>query len=304
MRVSKKLAGVRDYVIRKTFSIWEKLGFHVYVNRFDSPIPDTRILKENIWLNPSELVGINLNWEKQFELLSIFRTNFKNEYDNFPKDKTPTNHEYYLNNPNFGSIDAEILYCMIRHFKPKRIFEIGSGFSTFLSAQAILKNKQIHNRYDCELVAIDPFPNQVLSAGFPGLSELKAKRVQEIPYSEFQKMEENDILFIDSSHILTIGSDVHYEYLEIIPRLKKGVLVHIHDIYWPHEYEKEWVLKDHTFYNEQYLLQSFLAFNNSFEVLWTGNYMMFKYPDKLEAAFNSYNKEKSWPHSLWMRRTK
>ncbi len=303
MKVSRKLAGIRDFAIRKTFSIWEKLGFHVYANRFDSPIPDTRILKETIWLNLSELVGINLNWEKQFELLTVFRANFKNEYDKFPKNKTLTNHEYYLNNRNFGSIDAEILYCMIRHFKPKRIFEIGSGYSTFLSAQAIQKNKQINPRYNCELVAIEPFPTHVLSAGFPGLSELKAKRVQEIPLSEFQKLEENDILFVDSSHLLTIGSDVHYIYLEIIPRLKKGVLVHFHDIFWPHEYEKEWVLKDHIFWNEQYLLQSFLAFNDSFEVLWTGNYMKFKYPYKLEAAFNSFNQEESWPCSLWMRRT-
>jgi hypothetical protein len=100
---------------------------------------------------------------------------------------------------------------MIRHLRPRRIIEIGSGNSTYLSAQAILKNVEDKNGYECELTAIEPYPNPVLKKGFPGLTRLVQKRIQDIPFSEFEKLGENDILFIDSSHVLKIGSDVQYE---------------------------------------------------------------------------------------------
>jgi len=121
---------------------------------------------------------------------------------------------------------------------------------------------------------------------------------------EFAKLKENDILFIDSSHVLKIGSDVQYEYLDILPRLSKGVIVHVHNIFLPAEYPKEWVLKDYTFWTEQYLLQAFLAFNDSFEVLWAGNYMHLKYPNELEDAFSSYKRDERLIGSFWMRKIK
>ena len=192
----------------------------------------------------------------------------------------------------------------LRHFKPKKLFEIGSGSSTYLSAQAILKNKEEDDAYECELVALEPYPNDVLKVGFPGLSKLIPQEIQHISLTEFKKLKTNDILFIDSSHVLRIGSDVQYEYLEILPRLNKGVIVHVHDIFLPAEYPIGWVLKDYRFWTEQYLLQAFLAFNKSFEVLWAGSYMHLRHPDKLEAAFSSYKREQRWPGSFWIRKIK
>jgi hypothetical protein len=192
---------------------------------------------------------------------------------------------------------------MIRRFKPQKIFEIGGGFSTYLSAQALLKNKEAEN-IESELVTFEPYPSEVLRKGFSNLSRLVTKEIQEIDLSEFRKLKENDILFIDSSHVLKIGSDVQYEYLEILPRLSKGVIVHIHDIFIPSDYPREWVLKGYRFWNEQYLLQCFLAFNDSFEVVWAGSYMHLKHPEKLAAAFQSYNNSVSYPASFWMRKTK
>jgi len=110
----------------------------------------------------------------------------------------------------------------------------------------------------------------------------------------------NDILFIDSSHVLKIGSDVQYEYLEILPRLAPGVLVHLHDIFLPMEYPKNWILTDHYFWNEQYLLQAFLIHNVAMKVLWAGSYMHLQYPAILEQTFSSYNRGKRWPGSFWM----
>lgn len=289
-------------ILKKTFSIWQKLGFHITPNHFYSPVPDTRTLKNDVWDKHSEMSGININTDGQLNLLSTFFIKFKQEYDKFPLGKTAIPYEYYVNNNGFESVDGEILYCMIRYFKPRKILEIGSGNSTYLSAKAVLKNEE--DNCTCELIAIEPYPNDVLKTGLPGLSKLVPQKVQDVPLSVFSELKENDILFIDSSHILKIGSDVYYEYLEILPRLNRGVIVHIHDIFLPAEYKKEWVLKNQQFFNEQYLLQAFLTFNDCFEVFWAGSYMHLIYPDKLEEAFCSYKRNKAWPGSFWIRKVK
>jgi len=297
------LRGIGNIIFKKCFKIWQSLGFHITRNHFYNPIPDTRTLKDELWTKNSELVSVDMNDNKQFELLSIFASKYKSEYEKFPQNKTNLPYEYYISNPFFGSVDAVILYCAVRYFKPKKVFEVGSGISTYLSAKAIRKNKE-ENMHDCELTAIDPYPNDTVRAGFPGLSKLIRKGVREIPLSEFTELKENDILFIDSSHVSKIGSDVQYEFLEILPRLNKGVIVHFHDIFLPAEYSKKWVLGEHIFWNEQYLLQAFLAFNDTFEILWAGNYMHLKYPTKMGETFNMYKTDQRWSLSFWLRKTK
>ncbi len=181
---------------------------------------------------------------------------------------------------------------------------MGSGFSTRVSAQAILKNKEENESYECELTAIEPYPGEILKTGFPGLSKLIIDEVQNISLSEFEKLEENDILFIDSSHVLRIGNDVQYEILEILPRLKKGVIVHFHDIFLPKEYPQEWVLKEIRFWSEQYLLQAFLMFNDSFKILLAGAYMVLLNPDRItEFVGPNFNNSYS-SGSFWMQKVK
>lgn len=290
-------------LFQRSFKVWERIGFHVTRVSWGAPIPDTRTLKEDLWRKQSRLVGIDMNEKSQIDLLSLFSAKFKKEYEKIPKNKTPIPYKYYVKNPIFPIVDADILYCMIRHFKPRRIIEIGSGYSTYLSAEAILKNKEENEKCGCELIAIEPYPNETLRAGFPGLSQLVPKKAEDVPLSEFEKLKKNDVLFIDSSHTLAIGNDVQYEYLEIIPSLNKGVIVHCHDVFLPLEYPRRWVLKEHRFYSEQYLLQTFLAFNNAFEVLWAGTYMCLKHPDKMEAAFSSYTRKEPYiAGSFWIRR--
>ncbi len=304
MKIARIYNAVLRRCLKKSFPFWQKLGFHITPNHYYQPIPDTRTLKDDLWQKQSELAGIDINEEGQINLLSQFSSEFKEEYESFPRIKTSVPYQYYINNGAIESVDGEILYCIIRHFRPRKIFEIGSGNSTYLSAQAISKNKEKDNSYECELVAIEPYPNDLLRDGFPGFSKLIPKKAEDIPLSEFKKLTENDILFIDSSHVLKIGSDVQYEYLEILPRLNKGIIVHLHDIFLPAEYPKEWVLKDYRFWTEQYLLQAFLAFNDSFKVLWAGSYMHLKHPDKLEASFSSYKRDERWPGSFWIRKIK
>lgn len=285
---------------RETFNFWQMLGFHIIPIHFYSPIPDTRTLKKSIWEDTSELLGINMNAEKQKELLSRISDLYRKEYEALPENKIESNVHFYRNNSEFGPVDVELLYGIVRYFKPKRILEIGSGYSTALSAQAILKNKE--EGRDCDLIAIDPYPKKLFEKGFPGLSKLDKREVQDVSLSEFENLKENDILFIDSSHVLKIGSDVQYEYLEILPRLHKGVIIHIHDIFLPAEYPKRWIMQEKTFFNEQYLLQAFLMFNSCFEVIFAGSFMHLYHPELLKKAFSFYIPEKTLPGSFWIRK--
>lgn len=190
---------------------------------------------------------------------------------------------------------------MIRHFKPRRIIEIGSGTSTGVSAMTIQKNHQ-ETGIEASLIAIEQHPEQQLIDGFPGLSELRQIPVQDVPLAEFERLGENDILFIDSSHMLKTGSDVQYEFLEIIPRLRKGVVVHVHDIFFPYDYPRFFPMEWSMFWNEAYLLQAFLAFNPAFEVLWSSSYLHHYHPSALQQAFSRHDPQKAIPSSLWMQR--
>jgi hypothetical protein len=278
----------------------EKMGIHVVPNHFYEPVPDTRNIPEGFWERPSELIGIDLDEVAQLALLEQFRRNYKAEYEQLSNPKSaPLG--FSLPNRSFSSVDAEILYCMIRYFKPDRIMEIGSGNSTLVSAQAILRNSRDTGSV-ASLVAVEPYPNGILEKGFPGLTSLVKVPVQSVPLREFESLRENDILFIDSSHVLKTASDVQYEYLEVVPRVKKGVIVHFHDIFLPFSYPKSWVVNELRFWNEQYVLQALMAFNKSFAVLWAGNYMNHKHPDALQQAFDSYSAQQTVPGSFWIKR--
>jgi hypothetical protein len=294
------VAAVSQRLYRALFPLCQRLGFHLTPNHFYQPIPDTRTLDDSLWDRQSDLVGIDMREEKQLLLLATLAEKYKHEYNRLPRSRKETSqpYEYYLDNPALGPVDGEILYAMIRHFAPGRVVEIGAGFTTRLAAQAIGKNTN-----PCELVSIDPYPPPEVETGFPGLTRLLRQPVQSVPLQEFEKLGKNDILLIDSSHVLKIGSDVWHEYLEILPRLRDGVVVHIHDIFLPLEYPIDWVRQEYRFFNEQYLLQGFLTFNNRFDVLWAGGYMALKYPAAVKAALPNFDEEKCWPGSFWMRKT-
>jgi predicted O-methyltransferase YrrM len=289
---------------RGSFKLLERLGIHAVPNHYHWPIPDTRELAGEIWEQESEMIGVKMNETAQLELLKTVSAKFKTEYQRLPMNRTTNPFEFYLLNPAFDMVDAEMLYCIVRLQKPKRVVEIGSGFSTMLFSKALQANALEVPNYECELVAIDPAPKRIEGAQIPFLSEVIRKRVQQVPVGFFEELGDGDILFIDSSHILEIGSDVKYEYLEVVPRLKKGVVVHSHDIFLPNDYPKEWVLGNLLFWNEQYLLQAFLSFNNSFEVMWASSFMHSKHPNLLKEAFASYRDDGVPPGSLWMKKVR
>jgi hypothetical protein len=197
-------------------------------------------------------------------------------------------------------VDAEVLHCLVRRSKPKRIIEVGSGFSTCVTAAALLKNAA--EGHPSHFVAIEPHPNDVLRAGIPGLKELRVEPVQSLPAAFADDLDEDDILFIDSSHVVRIDSDVRFLFLEVLPRLQPGVLVHVHDVFLPADYPRAWVVDEHRFWTEQYLLHALLLFSRAFEVVWAGSFMHMKYPDALARVFPAYDRQAAWPGSFWIRR--
>ena len=149
-------------------------------------------------------------------------------------------------------------------------------------------------------MCVEPFPLDFLRQGFPGLHALMEKKVQDIDLEFFSQLESGDILFIDSSHTVKIGGDVNYLFLEVLPRLKPGVIVHVHDIFLPFDYRRDWVIEERRFWTEQYLLQAFLSFNSEFEALMANSYLSHYYEKDLKATFPSLS---SWGGgSFWMRR--
>ena len=293
MELSQFIAAVMPHCLHsgkfhELFPIWEQHVFHATPVHFYQPIPDTRELPETLWKQPSNLVGINMNDAMQLDLLRNHFTKFREECSNFPAEPPPGQRR------PFRGVDALAAYCTVRHFQPRLIIEVGSGFSSLALGQAAAKNK------NSALICIDPFPSDFLRKGFPGLQSSIEKKIQDIDLKFFSQLQLGDILFIDSSHTVKIGGDVNYLFLEVLPRLKPGVIVHVHDIFLPFEYRRDWVLDEFRFWNEQYLLQAFLTFNSEFEVLLANSYLNHYYQKDLQAAFRNLP---SWAGgSFWMRR--
>lgn len=207
---------------------------------------------------------------------------------------------FNMSNGSFETVDAEVYYGMVRILKPKIIIEIGSGNSTKLATVAVLKNQRENGEYKCNITCIEPYPSDALSE--INNVEVIQKRLEDINFEFFDRLDENDILFIDSTHSLKIGNDVYFEYLEIIPRLRQGVYIHVHDIFIPNQYCKRWIYKSNHFWTEQYLLQAFLMYNSEFEVILPCNYLHTSKPDTLKEIFPSYPMDDDGPGSFWMRR--
>lgn len=268
----------------RAFDLFQRLGVHVTPNHFYSPVPDTRELERRagLWETDSEMPGVDLRADQQLETLRSVFARLRHECD-FPLDDTGVPHQYFIRNGAFGLTSAAVLHCMIRHLAPRTIVEVGSGNSTYVSARAALMNGS--DGKVTRLIAVEPYPSDTLRKGFPGLTRLLPRPAQEIGLPLFTDLQAGDILFIDSSHVVRIGNDVLFLFLEVIPRLQKGVVIHVHDIFFPRPYPREWIVRRRRFWAEQYLLQALLVCNPCFEVLWCGSLMHLKHADALRAVF-------------------
>jgi hypothetical protein len=182
-----------------------------------------------------------------------------------------------MGNDTFTAGDAEYLYNIIRKVKPRRFFEVGCGHSTLMAIRAIRKNGS--EGHPCRHVCIEPYENRWLEKTGVGIIR---RRVEDVGREFFRELEENDILFIDSSHMIRPQGDVLFEYLEVLPSLNRGVIVHLHDIFSPRDYPEAWVKGEVRFWNEQYLLEAFLTSNRDWKIIGALNYLQHEHHEKLK----------------------
>ena len=262
---------------------------HYYEPQFDNRNPKSPLSQDR------KLPGIDWNTSGQLQLLSRMR--YAQELgDGLNTERGKL--EFHLENGRFEEGDAEYWYQLIRTIKPQRIFEIGSGNSTLMALKAIRNNHKEDSRYKCQLVCIEPYEMPWLEeAGV----EVIRKKVEDIDLSYFAALVENDILFIDSSHIIRPAGDVLFEYLALLPTLNHGVIVHVHDIFSPKNYPKKWIEEMVRFWNEQYLLEAFLTHNSEWTVLGSLNYLRHNYFDELKTATPFLTRE-SEPGSFYMQK--
>ena len=275
---------------------------------FYSPIPDLDEVKareEAIFSIPRELPGIDLQEEKQLALLE----KFADYYAEMPfSEEERGDNLYQLNNPFLFYSDGIFLYCMMRHLAPRRIIEVGSGWSSalMLDVNRIFFDRRI------SLEFIEPHPARLLSllgrsgrepadgSADQGGAVLHQQPVQDVPLETFGSLQENDILFVDSSHVSKIGSDVNHIIFEVLPSLNPGVNIHFHDVFAGFEYLKNWVYGGANL-NESYLLRAFLQYSDKFEIVVFNSFLERFHHDALAAALPLAVK-KGWSGSIWLRK--
>jgi hypothetical protein len=224
-----------------------------------------------------QIDGINLNIEGQLELLEKFEKHYKVlPFENKKKQGL----RYYYENDWYSYCDAIFLSCVLMEFKPKKIIEVGSGFSSAVT----LDINEIFLESKLKTTFIEPDPNRLLSlmsSEDKENSTMIKRWVESVDTKIFEELEENDILFIDSSHILSHRNDLNYLMFKILPNLKKGVLIHFHDIFYPFEYSIE-AINAKIPWNEVYFLRAFLTFNHQFEIKLFSHFLTKYFPEKFK----------------------
>ncbi len=267
---------------------------------FYSPVVDPESLldrQHNLWPSNPEVLGIDFNDAyHQTVLTEYFPRHFpKYDYPEHPP-KDGDDAAFYTQNSQFSWLDCRTLFVLLNEWRPNRYVEVGSGFSSLLAANVNARFLDNASSVRC----VEPYPREFLLKPIDGLSEVVQSKVELLPLSFFSELAAGDVLFIDSSHVSKTGSDVNYLVFEILPRLASGVRIHIHDMFFPYDYPREWVLEENRSWNEQYLVRALMMFSNRFRVLFGCSYAFHKFPEQVSAALAFADGRGFAGGSFWM----
>lgn len=286
-----------EKIIWRLFPYFQKFGIHIIPVHYYSPIPDTGKFNKEMFEKQYCMTGVDIDLESQMSLLLNVVKPYENEYINVLGEDAVLEKQM----PSFAPLNALVLYAFIRYYRPKTMIEVGSGMSTMIAAEAFKKN--ISEGDVISYRVIDPFPSKMLSINKYDCVTLISRKVEDLPVEYFSSLHKNDILFIDSSHTVKIFGDVNYLFLDVLPMLDKEVIIHVHDIFFPHDY-----LQHHFFsrgiqqiWQEQYLLHAFLLYNSHFSIMMSNSYIHNNNVDMLEGIFSWYHSKRT-PSSFWMKR--
>jgi hypothetical protein len=281
--------------VRTFYETWVPTG-HFY-----SPYPDQAEIDrraEAIFDTSKDPLGIDLRVDEQFALFDQLATLLEDDLP-FPADKGDE-FRYYFDNPAYAWSDGMILHAMLRHIRPRRIVEVGSGYSSAMT----LDTTERWLDGDVELVFVEPYTellNSLLRPGDEQRVTVLEQAVQEVDLETFTSLAAGDVLFIDSTHVSKAGSDVNHLYFEVLPRLAEGVWVHVHDIFHPFEYSEAWVREGRA-WQEAYVLRALLMFSDTFEIRWFQDYMWQHHRQTLEARLPLMAKNSGG--NIWLQRAK
>ena len=264
------------------------LPIHYY-----SPVADITELgrTKNEWARKSELPGLRVNIEEQAKNLLEICLPYQSEFLGNQTYREAVAQHY---GPGYGYVEAQALHGVIRHFKPRKVIEVGSGVSTHCMLAALALNER-EGAPRAVVRCVEPYPSQRL-ARTPDITLIESK-VQTIPTEFFAGLGEGDFLFIDSSHTVKPGSDVNYLVLEVLPRLRPGVVVHFHDIYLPYDYQRN-VLQTFQHWSETSILRAFLVFNSRANIIFCLSQLYYGRGAVLREVFPEYRPQ---PHEDGMR---
>lgn len=270
---------------------------HSTPGHFYSPIPDREEIKRReaeVFNKDIAIYGIDFNDEVQLDFLDKIKPLLPEAPWKFEKQE---NLAFRYDNIYYTYSDALTLYGLMRILRPGKIIEVGSGWSSAVMLDT--------NRLFCEsktrLLFIEPYPDRLMEVKKEtDPAEHWQVFIQQVDLDVFRKLNNGDFLFIDTSHVSKIGSDVNFILFELLPVLKKGVYVHFHDIHFPFEYPKKWIYEGYA-WNENYVLRAYLTNNADFEIVFMNTYLEYRYPEKMpEMLFTNYNN--SITGSIWLRK--
>jgi hypothetical protein len=312
---------LRDRLKRLYFVIY-KLGVRlgVYILPAHYYVSEPNIIElgrtVDLWAKPSAMSGVDVNLDEQIDKLRRVCTPFQQEFYGNPYYHHAVNQPFPSGRSRtFGYIEAQVLHAVVRYYKPARLIEIGGGVPTYCTSQAFGMNRRdtgVNGRITC----IEPCPIGLIKDIDKGSDhfELIPRSIQEVPLKYFTQLQPNDIVFIDSNHVVRSGSEVNYIVLELLPILPKGVLVQFHDIYLPYDYDRD-VLRNFIHPNETALVAAFLACNPRYKILFALSMLHYERRHEMQSVLPEYNPESDWrgmrvgeyddtkhfPSSLWLR---
>ena len=312
---------VRDKLKRLYFTFY-KIGirFGVYILPAHYYVSEPNILElertVDIWAKPSAMAGVDVDLDAQVDNLRRVCVPFQKEFTGNPHYRHAVNQPYGSGRSRiFGYIEAQVLHAAVRHYQPRRLIEIGSGIPTYCTSQAISMNRQ-DTGIDGHITCIEPHPIDLVKkiAAASENVELITRPIQEVPLEHFTQLQANDIVFIDSNHVVRTGSEVNYIVLEVLPIIPKGVLVQFHDIYLPYDYDRD-VLRNFIHPNETALVAAFLACNTRYKILFSLSMLHYERRKEMQSVLPEYRPEADWrgmrigeydqakhfPSSLWLR---
>ena len=300
--VPARLARHALFLMQVHPALVDRLGYHVRAIHYYDPLPDFRQLRAAELSRRRRFPALRFDWLEQAARLERLGRAFGAEITALRSSPgTGQDAGFDFDNDYFAGFDAALYYAFIRDLKPRRIIEVGCGYSTRIAHQALRRNRDEGN--PGALTSIEPYPDVRLTGARIEMTLIE-QPIEELDLTLFDSLESGDILFIDSSHAVRTGGDVCRELLDILPALKSGVYVHVHDIFLPRDYPADWLIERRIAFTEQYLLEAFLAYNETFEIVAANHWLSLDHADSVARLWPGVQPPGSFHgrSSFWMRK--